>query len=376
MRYYIIAGEVSGDLHSSNLIFYLKKLDPSAEFRAWGGDLMAGQGAEIVKHISELAIMGLYEVLANINAIRKNFRFCKKDVLLYKPDVLILVDYPGFNLRIARFARKHNIKVFYYISPTVWAWHTSRVKQVKKYVVKMYCILPFEKQFYKNYGIEVEYFGHPLVDLINNHYKKEQGNENIAGLFEPDNRPVVALLPGSRKQEIKKNLPLILEVIKNYSQFQFVLCGVSSIPVELYKQFLNNNETKLIFDNTYSILRCSYAAIVVSGTASLEAALFRVPQVVCYKTSRLTFAIARMFVKVKYISLVNLILEDNLICELIQSGLNKSKLALEFEKLSDNENRIRILNGYDKLIKLLEGNDAPERIAMSMYNALTKTENV
>ncbi len=305
MKFYIIAGEASGDLHASNLMRELKKLDTKISFRCWGGDLMKEQGGILVKHYRELAFMGFTEVILNLRTILKNIELCKKDILEHKPDVLVLVDYPGFNLRIAEFAKKNGIKVFYYISPQVWAWKQSRVQHIKKFVDKMFVILPFEKEFYKKFNYEVDFVGHPLLDAIS--------SPASAWLREPqparsnENR-IVALLPGSRKQEISTMLPVMLKMKKYFPEFEFVIAGAPSVPESFYKDFISD-DTKVLFNQTYSILQNSYAALVTSGTATLETALFGVPEIVCYKGGMISYEIAKRLVKVDYISLVNLIVE-------------------------------------------------------------------
>ena len=360
MKYYIIAGEASGDLHASNLIRELRKLDNKSHFRCWGGDLMSAQGAEIVKHYRDLAFMGFLEVLANLKTILKNIEFCKKDLLEYAPDVLILVDYPGFNLRIAEFAHQNNIKVVYYISPQIWAWKQSRVEKIKRFVDEMLVILPFEKDFYQQFNYEVEFVGHPLLDAINAH-------QNADDLFRQNNslnqQKIVALLPGSRKQEISSMLPLMLEAASGFKNCQVVIAGAPSVPAAFYHQFIKGNE-KLIQNKTYELLQHTDAALVTSGTATLETALFEVPQVVCYKGNLFSYYIARQLIKVKYISLVNLIMDRVIVKELIQSELNVESLRLELDKLLYNESYRKEMKGSFKDLKdKLGGPGASERAA-------------
>jgi lipid-A-disaccharide synthase len=370
LKYYIIAGEASGDLHASNLIEYIKKFDVNADIRGWGGDLMINKGATIVKHIKDLAFMGLIEVVANIRTIKKNFKFCQSDLLLYNPDVLILVDYPGFNLRMAKFAKNHGIKVFYYISPTVWAWHESRVEQVRKYVDKMFSIIPFEKEFYKKHNIDIEYEGHPLLDAIRNYSDTRISKKEFLKNNNLSQKPIIAIVPGSRKQEIKRKLPIMLSIIDRFNDYQFVITGAPAIPAEFYNQFLNGFNIPVLFGKTYDVLSYSHAAVVTSGTATVETALFNIPQVVCYKTASLTFFLAKRLVKVKYISLVNLILEKLAISELIQRDLNPENLHKEVELLLAGNKREEILNDYSKFNALLGGPGASERIAKIMVEKL------
>ncbi len=343
MKYYIIAGEASGDLHASNLMKELKNLDGYAEFRCWGGDLMKKQGADLIKHYHELAFMGFVEVLAKIRTVLKNIAFCKKDILSYKPDVLILVDYPGFNMRIAEFAHKNRIKVFYYISPQIWAWKQSRVKKIKKYIDRMFVILPFEKEFYKSFNYDVDFVGHPLLDAI----KSEVGiinNNDFKEKNKLSDKPIIALLPGSRKQEILTMLPVMLELVPEYPEYQFVVGGVSSVPTNFYKNFKIDSKTRVVFKQTYSLLRNSVSAIVTSGTATLEAALIDVPEVVCYKGSYFSYLIAKRFIKIQYIGLANLIMDRKIMEELIQKEFNSDNLKKELDKLLfDDEIRKRVL---------------------------------
>lgn len=372
MKYYIIAGEASGDLHASNLIAELKKLDNNANFRGWGGDLMSKQGVNVVKHIKDLAFMGLVDVIKNIFTILKNFKLCKSDIINYNPDVLILVDYPGFNLRIAKFATKNGIKVFYYISPTVWAWHKSRITQIKKYVSRLFVILPFEKDFYKKHNYDVDYAGNPLLDEYQN-FKDSIGDKNT---FRADNnlseKPIIAILPGSRKTEVKIMLPEMIKLTMLYSEYQFVIAGVNSLGKDFYSNFVNENEIKLIFNQTYKLLMNSYAAIVTSGTATLETAIFNIPQVVCYKTSPITFYVAKMFVDVKYIALINLILDKLAVIELIQNDFTFNKLNAEFLKITKDENfRAELFKNYNLLSEKLGGSGASKRTAELMYKYLT-----
>ncbi|MBN2682339.1 MAG: lipid-A-disaccharide synthase [Bacteroidales bacterium] len=371
MKYYIIAGEASGDLHGANLIKGLKKNDPEGVFRCWGGDKMQEQGAEIIKHYKDLAFMGFIPVLLNIRTIFKNISFCKKDILDFNPDVLILVDYPGFNLRIAEFATKNKIKVFYYISPTVWAWHKSRIKKIEKYVSKLFVILPFEKEFYKNHGLEVDFEGHPLLDALEFRLKNKQSREDFLKENNLENKPIIALLAGSRVQEVKKMLPVMLSIIDNYPDYNFVIAGVKSLDTALYTNIIGSNKVSILFDKTYELVQQSEAALVTSGTATLETALLNTPQVVCYKTGKLTFFIAKNLVDIKYISLVNLIMDKEVVKELIQNNLNKTILKFELDRLLfDSETKNRILEEYKQLHEKLGGAGASNRIADKMFNYL------
>ncbi len=364
MKYYIIAGEASGDLHASNLMRELKVLDTNAQFRCWGGDLMKAQGAELVKHYSDLAFMGFTEVLMNIRTIFKNIDFCKLDIKQHQPDVLILVDYPGFNLRIAEFAKASGIKVFYYISPQIWAWKQSRVHQIKRVVDKMFVILPFEKEFYQKFDMEVDFVGHPLLDAVAN-YANES---NILSV--ETSKKIIALLPGSRKQEIATILPLMLSMQKYYPSHEFVIAGAPSQTKEYYQNFVKGNEVKIVFNQTYQLLQKSEAALVTSGTATLETALFGVPEVVCYKGGSISFAIAKQLVKVKYISLVNLIMDQEIVKELIQNELNETKLKTELDKLLITESRDRMMQNYAELKAKLGGKGASKKAAELMVGYL------
>ncbi len=359
MKYYIIAGEASGDLHASNLIKELKKISPESEFRGWGGDLMQAAGATIVKHIRELAFMGFAEVLLNLRTIFRNLDLCKKDITEWKPDVVILVDYPGFNLRIAKFLKQNGIKVFYYISPQIWAWKESRVHTIKKVVDKMFVILPFEKDFYARFQMEVDYVGHPLLDAIEEfkHAPKTE-RENSA-------KPVIALLPGSRKQEISTMLPLMIETAQHFPSYDFVIAGAPAMPPEFYASF-SAGKIPVVYGKTYSILQNAHAALVTSGTATLETALLGVPEVVCYKGNAISFAIAKQIVKVKYISLVNLIMDKEVVKELIQQELTVSQMKTELSKLLEPGQRSLILREYDLLREKLGGRGASARTAQLM----------
>ncbi|MFZ4414313.1 MAG: lipid-A-disaccharide synthase [Bacteroidales bacterium] len=366
MNYYVIAGEASGDLHASNLIKELKSIDNDSTFRCWGGDLMREQGGELVKHYKDLAFMGFVEVLANLKTILSNIDFCKKDILAFRPDAIILIDYPGFNLRIAEWAHEKGIKVFYYISPQVWAWHQSRVIKMKKNIDHLFVILPFEKDFFSSHGMEVDFVGHPLLDAIENHTIGKANGESV-DFFEKNThpeKPIIALLPGSRKQEVKAMLPLMVEMSKDYPQYKFVIAGVNTLQQGFYLQILKETAIEIVYGQTYNLLKHAYAALVTSGTATLETALLNVPQVVCYKGNFISYAIARKFLKVKYISLVNLIMDKAVIAELIQNDFNINTLKKEFKKITLDESfRNQLKEEYQELRIKLGGSGASAKTA-------------
>jgi lipid-A-disaccharide synthase len=344
MRYYIIAGEASGDLHGSNLIKALHQKDPQAEIRAWGGDKMQAAGATLVKHYRDLAFMGFVEVIKHLGTIMENIKFCKADITAFRPDVLVLIDYPGFNLRIAKWAKEQGIRVVYYISPQVWAWKEGRVAAIKRDVDKMLVILPFEKDFYRDkWNYEVDYVGHPLIEVIQ-HEREEVPVVTLAG------KPVIALLPGSRAQEIKQQLPVMLSVVKDFPEYQFVVAGAPSQPDELYESMIGDRGVLLIRNQTYNLLKQARAALVTSGTATLETALFGVPQIVCYRGNPVSFWLAKKLVKVKYISLVNLIMDEQVVTELIQDDFNHEKLRSALQiLLMESDGRQKILDNYKVL---------------------------
>ena len=372
MKYYIIAGEASGDLHASNLIAEIKKKDGKATFRAWGGDLMQKQGAELVKHYRHTAYMGFVEVAANMRKVLGNIALCKKDIEEYQPDAVILVDYPGFNLRIAEFAHEKGFKVYYYISPQVWAWKRRRVKKIKETVDKMLVILPFEEDFYKKYGINVTYVGNPLLDEL---AKFGSGNRSIFLRRNSlgEKREIIALLPGSRTQEIRRMLGTMLKVVPHFPEYQFVVAGVSSVDTDLYKKIIGKSDVFLITDQTYELLQNSSAAVVTSGTATLETALFSVPEVVCYKANGFSYLIAKWLVKVKYISLVNLVMDKEVVKELIQNAFTEKNIVEELEKLLRNGKRQRqLLEDYDDLQDRLGNAGASQKAATEIVNAMKK----
>lgn len=367
MKYYIIAGEASGDLHGSNLIREIKKLDNTADIRCWGGDKMQAAGGELVKHYRDLAFMGFTEVLMNLRTIFRNLRFCKEDILAYKPDTLILIDYPGFNLRIAKWAREQGLKVIFYISPQVWAWKEGRVKMMKECIDKMLVILPFEKDYFKNkWNWDVEYVGHPLVEVV-----EAKQVEPAPAVFA--SKPIIALLPGSRKQEILKKLPIMLEVSPRFPDHQFVVAKAPGLEESFYDELMKDyNNVSYVSNKTYDLLRQSKAALVTSGTATLETALFAVPEVVCYKGSPISYEIAKRVIKVKYISLVNLIMDKLVVKELIQHELTVENLHRELNDLLNNpERQAQLKKDYSDLRKLLsEGGHASHKAAVSIVNWL------
>jgi lipid-A-disaccharide synthase len=374
MKYYIIAGEASGDLHGANLMKEIKLKDPKAEFRFWGGDLMKEQNENLVKHYKDLAFMGFIEVLANIKTISKNLKFCKKDIENYKPDTLILIDYPGFNLRIAEYIKKNikSIYVTYYVSPQIWAWKQSRVHKIKRCVDKMLTILPFEKDFYKKFNVEVDYVGHPLLDAIKNYQTKKNDEVDFYKKNNLDtNKRIIALLPGSRTQEIKKMLPIMTSVIDQFKNHQFIIAGAPSKDKSFYLPYLNNH-IKLIHNQTYELLNNSTAALVTSGTATLETALFKVPEVVCYKGSKTSYLIARKLIKVKYISLVNLIQNKKVVTELIQADLNRDNLIQELNLILPNgKNHETLISEYKILENKLGGGGASKKAAELIVKSIS-----
>ncbi len=351
MKYYIIAGEASGDLHASNLMKALYKEDVNANIRFWGGDLMQAVGGTLVKHYKELAFMGFVEVLVNIPTIFKNIAFCKKDIAQFKPDAIIFIDYSGFNLRIAKWAKQENFKTNYYISPQVWASRASRVAKIKRDIDHMYVILPMAKDFYEKHNFKVHFVGHPLIDAI---AERKQINETaFIKKYQLSDKPIIALLPGSRKQEITKMLSVMLQMVSKFTDYQFVIAGAPSQELAFYKTFINGKNVKFVNNNTYDLLNVSTAALVTSGTATLETALFKVPQVVCYKGSNISYQIAKRIITLKFISLVNLILDKEAVTELIQNDFNEKRLENELKNILNEENREKIfLNYYDLETKL------------------------
>ncbi|MFN6388720.1 MAG: lipid-A-disaccharide synthase [Bacteroidota bacterium] len=363
MKYYIIAGEASGDLHGSNLIKEIKHLDPAASIRAWGGDLMKDAGASLVKHYRDLAFMGFLEVIKNLPTILQNIKFCKQDIEAWQPDVLVLIDYPGFNLRIADWAKKHGCKVVYYIAPQVWAWKENRVKKMKLCIDKMFCILPFEKDYFKNkWNWDVTYVGHPLLRVI-------ESFKSTTPLV-TENKKVIALLPGSRKQEIVKMLPIMLSVTPHFPAYTFMVAQAPGQDAPFYNRFLMGYaNVTLIKNSTYDLLSIADAALVTSGTATLETALFKVPEVVCYKTSKFSYQIAKWLVKIKFISLVNLIMDKEIVQEIIQENLTEQHLTTALRNITENEaKRKEVMDNYQMLHTLLAagGGEASAKVAQEI----------
>ena len=362
MKYYIIAGEASGDLHGANLMKALYKEDSNADIRFWGGDLMQKVGGTLVKHYRDLAFMGFVEVLFHLKTILNNITICKKDINDFKPDVIIFIDYPGFNLRIAKWAKEQGLKTHYYISPQIWAWKENRITEIKRDVDKMYVILPFEKDFYeKKHHFPVEFVGHPLIDAIHNHPAKD------ATVFRKENhlneKPIIAILPGSRKQEITKMLSVMLSVVNDFPDYQFVIAGAPSQEFSFYEGFITNENIKFVSNKTYDLLSNAAAALVTSGTATLETALFKVPEVVCYKGSWISYQIAKRIITLKYISLVNLIMDEEVVTELIQEDCNSKRIREELKKITEPNYRQNLLGKYEVLEQKLGGIGASEKTA-------------
>jgi len=364
MKYYLVAGEASGDLHGANLMKALKAEDSHAVFRYFGGDKMQAEGGELVKHYADMAFMGFTEVVLNLRTIFKNLKTCKEDILAWKPDVLVLIDFPGFNLKIAEFAKKNNIKVCYYISPKVWAWNQKRVLKIKKVVDKMFCILPFEVSFYADWGMKVDYVGNPLLDEI----AQFSPDQNFRAKNNLGDEKIIALLPGSRKQEIERLLPVMLSIRDEYPDYTFAIAAAPTFNEEYYHQFTGSKSAHLLFNNTYNLLHHAHAAIVASGTATLETALFKIPQVVVYKGGAISIAIARMLVKIKFISLVNLIVNKKIVTELIQEDCNTQKINKELSFILDGAGRAAMLSHYDELLNLMGTPGASEKTARLIYS--------
>jgi lipid-A-disaccharide synthase len=366
MKYYIIAGEASGDLHGSNLMKELYKIDPQAEIRFWGGDLMSEVGGTCIKHYKDLAFMGFAEVLLNIRTILNNISFCKADILSFNPDKIIYIDYPGFNLRIAKWAKKQHFQNHFYIAPQIWAWKENRIKQIKKSIDKLYVILPFEKPYFENkHHFRVSYVGHPLLDAINRRPKKNKAD--FLAEHQLADKPIIALLPGSRKQEVNKMLNIMLSVLNDFPDYQFIIAGAPGLPQTFYQPFLKDKQICLVQNKTYDLLDNSHAALVTSGTATLETALFKVPEIVCYKGSNISYEIAKRVIKLKFISLVNLIMDEEVVKELIQHELNHKNLKKELQKILKNENREKLLFKYNLLISLLGQDGASQKVANEIF---------
>lgn len=369
MKYYIIAGEASGDLHGSNLMKAIFAKDSAAEIRFWGGDLMAEQGGQLVKHYRALAFMGFLEVAQNLRTILGNIKFCKEDISTFNPDAIIFIDYPGFNMRIAKWAKKKQYRTYYYISPQIWAWKENRISAIKRDVDKMYVILPFEKDFYEEkHNYPVEFVGHPLIDAIQNRKISDLVQFKLDhGLSD---KPIIAILPGSRKQEISKMLSLMLSVVDDFSDYQFVIAGAPGQDKEFYSQFITKTNISFVSNETYDLLNYAYAALVTSGTATLETALFKVPEVVCYKGSWASYQIAKRVITLKYISLVNLIMDQEIVTELIQDDCNPRKIREELQKILIPDNRSKILANYALLEQRLGGKGASEKTATLIISDL------
>lgn len=361
MKYYIIAGEASGDLHGSNLMKAILEKDKNADIRFWGGDLMKAAGGTLVKHYKELAFMGFIEVLMNVSTIFKNISFCKKDIASFHPDVIIFIDYSGFNLRIAKWAKAENYRTNYYISPQVWASRAGRVQSIKRDIDAMYVILPFEKEFYKKYDYDVHFVGHPLIDAIAN--RKQVDEELFRKEHQLSDKPIIALLPGSRKQEITKMLSVMLTMIDKFEDYEFVIGGAPSQPFEFYKKIIGSRKVSFINNKTYDLLSISNAALVASGTATLETALFKVPQVVCYKGSAISYQIAKRIITLKFISLVNLIMDKEVVKELIQHDFNSKNLEKELSLILDKQHQEKLFLDYFELEKKLGGTGASAKAA-------------
>ena len=375
----MIAGEASGDLHGSNLIKGIKKVDSQAQIRCWGGDLMKEAGGDLVKHYKEGAIMGFVEVVANLGKISRNLNDCKRDIMEYNPDVVVLIDYPGFNFRIAEFAKKNGFRVFYYIAPKVWAWKEKRVHRLKKFVDKLFIIFPFEIEYFRKWGIDAIYRGNPLLDSVDNYSRANESREEFFARTGLDaTKESVALLAGSRKGEIKYLLPRMMEVARKFPDNQFIMACAPSMEREFYESIIGKecNNIKLLFGETYSILRHCRAAIINSGTASLEAALIGVPQVVCYGGNEISYQIAKRVVKLKYISLANLIMDRGLFKELIQHDCTPTLISQELEKLlHDDAYRGKMMEDYAQVREVLGGKGASAKVAKAMYDELDKMIN-
>ena len=370
MKYYIIAGEASGDLHGSNLIKELKKLDRNYSFRCWGGDLMNEQTNNLAKHHKDYSYMGFLEVCLNLYTIIKNISFCKSDILKYNPDIIIYIDFPGFNLRIAEWAKKNGFNNHYYISPQIWAWKESRIKLIKKVIDKMYVILPFEKKFYKEkHNFDVSFVGHPLMDEIN-----KRNSEDTSKLSQKISKnKTILLLPGSRDQEIKKLLPIMLSVVSKFKDYKFIIGAAPSQKLSIYQDYIKDSNVEIIQNKTYELLKNCTAAIVTSGTATLESALFKVPQIVCYKSSWTTYLIGKILLKnLNYISLVNLIANKLIVKELIQNACSKKNLIKELNIILEKEERAKIISNYNELENSLGGRGASNKTAKIIYNYLVE----
>ena len=369
MKYYIIAGEASGDLHGSNLMKALFEEDPDAEIHFWGGDLMQNTGGILIKHYKELAFMGFAEVILNLKKILNNIKFCKKDIEEFKPDVILFIDYPGFNMRIAKWAKQKKIKTYFYIAPQIWAWKENRIKDIKRDFDKLFVILPFEKDFFEvKHKFPVSFVGHPLIDAIHN--QKFQNSEQFKAQNNLNQKPIIAVLPGSRKQEISKMLTVMLSVTSDFDDYQFVIAGAPSQDYSFYKPFITKDNIRFVANKTYDLLNNSHAAIVTSGTATLETALFKVPEVVCYKGNWISYQIAKRIITLKYISLVNLIMDKEVVKELIQENCSTKNIKEELEKILNGTKRNQILENYEILESKLGGLGASKKVAQQIVASL------
>ena len=369
MKYYLIAGEASGDLHGANLMRALAEIGPQAQFRFWGGDRMEAVGGKLIKHYRDLAFMGFWEVVTNLRTILRNIDLCKGDITAYQPAAIIFIGYPGFNIRIAKWAKRQGIPTHYYISPQIWAWKENRIKAIRRDVDAMYVILPFEKDFYEGkHQYPVHFVGHPLLDAIA--ARREVSMEVFKRENGLDERPIIALLPGSRKQEIAKMLSVMLSVVGSYHPYQFVIAGAPSLGYDFYRQFIREENVHFVSGKTYDLLSHAHAALVTSGTATLETALFRVPEVVCYRGNWISYQIAKRVISLKYISLVNLIMDAPVVTELIQGDLNTRNLKVELDKLLDPAYRDKLQRDYQALRERLGNEGASRRTAQAIYNSL------
>jgi lipid-A-disaccharide synthase len=376
MKYFIIAGEPSGDLHGSNLLRNLITVDPDADISCWGGDMMKEAGGTLLKHYRETAFMGVWEVLINIRKVKANFTECRSQIDTIRPDVVILIDYPGFNLRIAKYVKNLGIRVFYFISPKFWAWNEGRVEKIKKYVDRLYIIFPFEKAFFKKHGYDAIYLGNPLIDQVESWHRDTGDRKTIMNSLGLGEKPVIALLAGSRLQEVKKVLPVMVSVASSLPDYQFVVAGMEHLSENIYRDIIGSLPVAVIYRRTYDLLAVAEAALVTSGTATLEAALFDVPQIVCYKTSALTYHISKMVIKVRFISLVNLIMDREMVRELIQADLNQMTLCRELQGIIRTGHKHDIIRAdYKQLCRILGDSGASARIASDMVDNLKNTGN-
>ena len=374
MKYYLISGEASGDLHGSNLIRAIKAEDDDADVRCWGGDMMRKAGGTLAKHYNEMAFMGFFEVVMNLRTISKNIKYCKEDIKKFRPDALIFIDFSGFNLRIAKWAKEKGFSTNYYISPQIWASREGRIKDIKRDIDAMYVILPFEKEFYeKKHNYPVHFVGHPLLDAIGNRKTLDSKTFIESHQLDPD-KPIIALLPGSRKQEVQKMLDIMLSITSDFTQYQFVIGGAPSLNKAFYKPFLSNPNVRFVHNQTYDLLEASCAALVTSGTATLETAIFKVPQVVCYRANWISYHIAKRIITLDYISLVNLIMNKEVVKELIQDELTTENLKIKLSEILDGPARQVQLDAYDLLEKKLGGKGASKKTADLIYKGLQGSE--